>query len=87
MQFFVFIGCAPGKTSIVGQSIAAKEMPQVLEIFSVSGDWDLLVRVRFSGDDFETNVIETMLDGQWDNVQKTHTVIGYRVYSPNDASF
>ena len=87
MQFFVFIGCAPGKTSEVGLGISQKALPQVQEIYSVSGDWDLLVRVQFDGRDFETDVIETMLAGQWDNVRRTHTVIGYRVYDPNDASF
>lgn len=87
MHFFVFIGCAPGKTSEVGTSIAKKELPQVQEIYSVSGDWDLLVRVQFHGRDFETDVIETMLADQWQNVRRTHTVIGYRVYNPEDAAF
>jgi DNA-binding Lrp family transcriptional regulator len=87
MHFFVFIGCAPGKTSEVGVAISQKALPQVQEIYSVSGDWDLLVRVQFSGRDFETDVIENMLADQWDNVRRTHTVIGYRVYNPDDASF
>jgi DNA-binding Lrp family transcriptional regulator len=87
MHFFVFIGCVPGKTSDVGLSIAQKALPQVQEIYSVSGDYDLLVRVQFNGRDFEGDVIETMLAGQWDNVRRTHTVIGYRVYNPEDAAF
>lgn len=87
MHFFVFIGCVPGTTSEVGLSISERQLPQVQEIYSVSGDWDLLVRVQFNGRDFESDIIETMLAGQWQNVRRTHTVIGYRVYNPDDASF
>lgn len=87
MHFFVFVGCVPGKTSEVGLAISQRQLPQVQEIYSVSGDWDLLVRVQFNGRDFENDIIETMLEGQWHNVRRTHTVIGYRVYNPEDASF
>ncbi len=87
MHFFVFIACAPGKTSAVGLAIAKKGLPAVQEIYSVSGDWDLMVRVQWQGRDFEADIIETMLSDAWDGVRRTHTVIGYRVFNPDDAFF
>ena len=89
MQFFIFIRCKPGRTTEVGLSMVRKNLKEVQEIHSISGEWDLMVRalVRSSGveADFESNVMETLLADQWDNVDRTQTIIGYRVFNPEDA--
>jgi DNA-binding Lrp family transcriptional regulator len=89
MQFFIFIRCKPGKTTEVGQSMVRKRLPEVQEIHSISGEWDLMVRAlvkpRGVETDFESNVMETLLSDQWDNVDRTQTIIGYRVFNPDDA--
>jgi DNA-binding Lrp family transcriptional regulator len=91
MQFFIFIRCKPGRTSAVGQAMVAKRLPEVQEIHSISGDWDLMVRAlvkaRGAEADFESNVMEALLAGEWDNVERTQTVIGYRVFNPEDSFF
>lgn len=88
MQFFIFIRCSPGKTSEVGVAMAKKALPQVQEIYSVSGEWDLMVRANFEGsDDFESEVIDLLLADNWHNIQRTHTIVSYRVFSPDDVFF
>jgi DNA-binding Lrp family transcriptional regulator len=88
MQFFIFIRCKPGKTTEVGLAMVGKRLPEVQEIHSISGEWDLMVRamVKARTDaDFESSVMEVLLADQWDNVDRTQTVIGYRVFNPEDS--
>jgi len=89
MQFFIFIRCKPGKTTEVGLAMVRKRLKEVQEIHSISGEWDLMVRAllspRAADADFESNVMETLLADQWDNVDRTQTVIGYRVFNPEDS--
>jgi DNA-binding Lrp family transcriptional regulator len=89
MQFFIFIRCKPGKTSQVGLSMVRKRLPEVQEIHSISGEWDLMVRahVKRSGAeaDFEASVMEALLADQWENVARTQTIVGYRVFNPSDS--
>ena len=89
MQFFIFVRCKPGKTTEVGLAMVRKSLPEVQEIHSISGEWDLMVRAKLAPRrieaDFETNVMETLLADQWDNVDRTQTIIGYRVFNPEDA--
>jgi hypothetical protein len=91
MQFFIFIRCKPGKTNQVGQAMVRKRLDEVQEIHSISGEWDLMVRAKLSprtgGADIENDVMEVLLADQWENVERTQTIIGYRVFDPEDASF
>ena len=88
MDFFLYVRCKPGKTSEVGIAMAKLQMPQVREIYSISGKWDIMVRVQCtSTSDFEAEIIETLLSGQWDNIKRTETGIGYRTFDPEDAFF
>jgi DNA-binding Lrp family transcriptional regulator len=89
MQFFIFIRCKPGKTTEVGLAMVTKRLPEVQEVHSISGEWDLMVRaiVKARGveADFESNVMEALLADQWGNVDRTQTIIGYRVFNPDDS--
>jgi DNA-binding Lrp family transcriptional regulator len=91
MQFFIFIRCKPGKTHQVAISIVKKDLPEVQEVHSISGDWDLMVRAKIAAQgaeaDFEGSVMEVLLSDQWENVQRTQTIVGYRVYNPDDPVF
>ena len=89
MQFFMFIRCKPGKTNEVGLAMVRKRLEEVQEIHSISGEWDLMVRAvvkpRGMEADFESNVMERLLADQWENVDRTQTIIGYRVFNPDDS--
>jgi DNA-binding Lrp family transcriptional regulator len=68
-----------------------KDLPEVQEVHSISGDWDLMVRAKITSQgaeaDFEGSVMEVLLSDQWENVQRTQTIVGYRVYNPDDSAF
>ena len=89
MQFFIFVRCKPGKTAEVALAMVRKRLPEVQEVHSISGEWDLMVRaiVKARGveADFEASVMEVLLADQWDNVHRTQTIIGYRVFNPEDS--
>jgi DNA-binding Lrp family transcriptional regulator len=89
VQFFIFIRCRPGTTTEVGLAMVGKRLPEVQEVHSISGEWDLMVRAivkaRGAEDDFESNVMEALLAGQWHNIERTQTIIGYRVFNPDDS--
>ena len=46
---FVQFRCTPGKTYEVADAIYKTELAS--ELYSTSGDWDLLLKVYISGDD------------------------------------
>lgn len=80
MDFFVFIRCKPGKVSEVGTAMANRDLPVVRDIYSVSGDWDLMARITFKSDaDFEANVLEKLIADQWDNIKRTQTIMAYKI--------
>ena len=89
MQFFIFVRCKPGKTTEVALAMVRKRLPEVQEVHSISGEWDLMVRaiVKARGveADFESNVMEALLADRWDDVDRTQTIIGYRVFNPDDS--
>ena len=91
MHFFIFIRCKPGKTNQVAMSMVKKELPEVREVHSISGEWDLMVRAKIASRegeaDFEANVMEVLLSDQWENVERTQTIVGCRVYNPDDPVF
>ncbi len=77
-RFYIFMQCEPGKTYEVGLAIAKKHLPFVTEISSVSGEWDLLLRVAIDKRlDMGKTLAEQLLDVQ--GVTKTNTIVAYDV--------
>jgi DNA-binding Lrp family transcriptional regulator len=77
-RFYIFIQCEPGKTYEVGLAIAEKHLPYVTEISSVSGEWDLLLRVAIDKRlDLGRVLAEQLLDVK--GVMKTNTIGAYDV--------
>jgi DNA-binding Lrp family transcriptional regulator len=77
-RFYIFLRCHPGKTYAVGLAIAKKHLAYVTEISSISGKWDLLLRVVIDNRlDIGKLLSEEML--AVDGIAKTKTVIAYDV--------
>ena len=58
---FVQIRCTPGRTYKVAEEIALREMHS--ELFSTSGEWDLLMKLYIpSGEDVGKYINERLLD-------------------------
>ena len=65
----------------VAQQVA--ELPQVLEVYSVTGEVDLIALVRVREHDQLADVIADTLS-KVDGVVRTQTYIAFRTYSSND---
>ena len=77
-RFYVFVRCGPGKTYQVGLDIAQKHLPYVTEISSISGEWDLLIRVAIDKRLDLGRVLAEQLLGVL-GVVKTKTIVAYDI--------
>jgi DNA-binding Lrp family transcriptional regulator len=57
----------------------------VAEVYSVSGDWDLVAIVRVAEWEKIADVVADRL-GQIDGIDRTYTLVAFRVYSKQDLS-
>ena len=78
---FVMIQAEPDKIAEIARSIA--NMPNVAEVYSVTGDFDILVVLRLS--EFE-QLAESVPDGlsRIDGILRTTTVLAFRRFSAED---
>lgn len=77
-RFYVFVRCEPGKTYQVGLDIAKRHLPYVTEISSISGEWDLLLRVAIDKRLDLGRILAEQLLGV-PGLLKTKTIIAYDV--------
>ena len=75
----VLIQCAIDAIPEAAQQIA--EIEGVSEVYSVSGEFDLVAIVRVSAHDDLAKVIP---GGKVDGVERTETLIAFQVYSKHD---
>lgn len=79
---FVFVKCALTETYRVAEAIVDR-IPQTAEIFSVSGDWDILCRFNLEeGSDIGRFVTETVQAVP--GVRETSTLVGFRMFGERD---
>ncbi|WP_322495662.1 Lrp/AsnC ligand binding domain-containing protein [Chloroflexus sp.] len=78
---FVFITCEPQRISDIAQEVA--ELPNVAEVYSVTGDYDIIAVLRVN--DYET-LDEAVPGGiaRIAGVRHTTTVLAFRRYSRRD---
>lgn len=85
-RFFMFVQCKPGKTYEVGQAILAKKLEYVADISSISGKWDLLLRIEIdSRKDVAREIVGPI--SEVDGIKRTKTIVAYEVYNPDDVYF
>lgn len=82
--FYVLLQCRPGMTYEVGSRIAKSKL--VSETHSISGEWDLLLRIEIDnrvdvGRELEQLVLEV------GDVERTKTFIAYHMFDPEDIYF
>jgi DNA-binding Lrp family transcriptional regulator len=78
---FVMIQAEPEKIAGVAQTIA--NMPNVAEVYSVTGDFDILVILHLAEYD---QLAEAVPDGlaKIDGILRTNTVLAFRRFSSGD---
>ena len=84
-QFYVFVKCTVGKTYEVGRRILT-DVPHVREVLSISGRWDLLVKIVIDAREDVGELIQAKLAGVGD-IQDTETIVAYHVYERADIFF
>lgn len=78
---FVMISVEPHKIAAVAQQIA--NIPSVAEVYSVTGEFDILAVLRLSDYDM---LAEAVPDGlsRIDGITRTNTILAFRRFSASD---
>jgi len=77
----VLIRAAREKIQAAAREVAG--IDGVAEVYSVSGDWDLVAIVRVAEWERIADVVADRL-GQIDGIDKTYTLVAFRVFSKQD---
>ncbi len=83
--FYVFVKVGIGQTYTVGRKILA-DVPHVREVLSISGRWDLLVKIVIDTREDVGELINAKLAGVG-GILDTETIVAYPVYDKGDVFF
>ena len=78
---FVFVSAEPRRVAELATELA--DVDGVSEVYSVTGDEDLIVVVRVKEHDALADVVTKHIAG-FDGIRHTRTSIAYRAYSRHD---
>jgi DNA-binding Lrp family transcriptional regulator len=78
---FVLINSAPDRTAALAEALA--ELAAVSEVYSVSGEFDLIAVVRVRQHDDLADVVTKEI-AQLEGIVRTRTLIAFRAYSRHD---
>ena len=80
-QFFVFVKAKAGHAHNMALEIAKSGISHIKEVSSISGSWDVLLRVEI---DVQLNVSKEVISKVTaiSGVKKTKTLVGYATYDP-----
>ena len=81
---FVLIAAEPAAIASLGAALAA--IDGVTEVYSVTGDEDLLVVVRVADHDQVARIVTEEV-AALDGIAATRTLIAFRQYDPTDIGF
>ena len=81
---FVMISADPAEIAALGQQLAA--IDGVAEVYSVTGEEDLLAVVRATDTEEIADVVTSRIAGL-DGILATRTLIAFRQYNPKDVGF
>jgi DNA-binding Lrp family transcriptional regulator len=62
---------------------AVADIDEVSEVYSVAGDYDLVIMVRVRNHDDLARVVTESI-GRIDGIQRTQTLVAFKVYSRHD---
>jgi DNA-binding Lrp family transcriptional regulator len=78
---FVLINSAPDRTATLAEALA--ELEAVSEVYSVSGEFDLVAVVRVRQHDDLADVVTKEI-ARLEGIVRTRTLIAFRAYSRHD---
>jgi len=78
-SLFVFVRVQGATPEAVGQCAERRASDKILDIYSIMGEWDLLVRIEHPDlNEIQRVVAEAIRANP--NVAQTYTVLGYQIY-------
>ena len=77
----VLIRAAMGRTSDIADSLL--QLPEVSEVYSVTGEYDLVAMVRVQQYDQMADAVPRKL-ARIDGIDRTHTLMAFQCYSRRD---
>jgi DNA-binding Lrp family transcriptional regulator len=78
---FVMIHTEPGRIAEIAQAVA--NLPHVAEVYSVTGEFDILAIVRLPEYDQLAEVVPSEL-AKIDGIRRTNTFLAFRRFSAED---
>lgn len=78
---FVLIQAEPAKIAQIAQTVA--NLPNVAEVYSVTGDFDIIAVLRLAEYEHLAEVVPESL-ARIDGIKRTNTVLAFRRYSAQD---
>lgn len=85
-RFYVFVQCEAGRTYEVGLAICKLGKQYVADVSSISGKWDLLLRIEIDTRKDVGKEIASILSGI-EGIRRTKTIVAYPIYDPDDVYF
>ena len=77
----VLATCDIHRVPETAQAIA--DLPEVTEVYSVAGDFDLVIMIRVPNHDDLARVVTEEI-GKIDGIQRTQTLVAFKVFSRHD---
>ena len=81
---FTMIQTDPDRVSEIAQKIA--ESPNVAEVYSVTGEWDIIAIIRIHEYDQLDEVVPNTL-GKLQGIRRTNTILAFRRFSAKDLAW
>ncbi|MEY2846092.1 MAG: hypothetical protein RL076_1638 [Chloroflexota bacterium] len=78
---FTMIQARPDAIKRVAQAIA--ELPHVAEVYSVTGEWDIIAIVRLQDYEKLAEIIPDEIS-RLDGITRTSTILAFRRFAPGD---
>jgi DNA-binding Lrp family transcriptional regulator len=78
---FVLISAEPSKIAVLSEELAA--LDGVPEVYSVTGEWDLVAIVRVRDHEQLADVV-TIEIAKLEGIRRTETMVAFRAYSRHD---
>lgn len=73
---FVLVKCELGRTEDVGDAVV-DTIPDAVEVYSITGAWDLLIKARFDDPEQVSRFVQDKLH-KLDGVKDTNTFVSFQ---------
>jgi DNA-binding Lrp family transcriptional regulator len=81
VTFIILINVERGKVTTIAEQLA--DTPEISEVFSVTGNYDLVAIVRTKTNDDVADLVNGRLSAI-DGIEQTDTMLAFKAYSKHD---